>query len=396
MMSGKIGGAVTRAWVGAGAFWLALGVVGAGALVGCRAGGGGKETKSASEPRAAMTVKAATKPGDRYESMAALGYRPQWNAFAVVPRGRTMSFFDASPDILVAHESGNSISVLEASTGANRWRLDLAGPVAKFLGNIRDARNADVLSLSQTEVFVLDSRTGVLKDRQRLATITNTPAVQFGNILVYGCPTGEVQGHNLASGYKQWGYQLSGSIDTNPARMGNSVAVVSAGGDVAILDPLLGSSVGRGRIFEGPRSNPVATETALFIASTDQSIWAFGVEGGDPLWRVRTERALTGQPAVYKGMVFVPVPNLGLSGYSTGTGERIWSAAGVGGAVVGVRNGRLIVREQEEALALDPVSGEVLERVAMKGVWKMATDAFVDGNMYLVEPKGRVQKFSPR
>lgn len=396
MMSGKNAGVFGTTRLGAGAWRLALGVAAAGVLAGCQAGGGGTNSPSAAPPMLAKPAKPASNPGDHYEAMAALGYRPQWNALATVTRGRTMAFFSAYPDILVAHESGNSISVLEASTGASRWRLDLAGPVTKFLGNIRDRRNDDILSMSETEVFVLDSRTGGLKDRQPLATISNTPPAQFGNILVYGCPTGEVQGHNLSSGFKQWGYQLEGAITVSPAPIGGAVAVVSERGEVAILDPLSGSSLGRARIFHGPRSQPAATTTTLFIASTDQSIWAFGAEGGEPLWRVRTERALTGQPVVHQGVVFVPVPDLGLSAYQAGTGEHLWSATGVSGSVIAVRRGRLIVREQDEALAIDPLTGQILERAAMKGVWRMVPDAFVDGNMYLVEPRGRVQKFSPR
>jgi hypothetical protein len=32
----------------------------------------------------------------------------------------------------------------------------------------------------------------------------------------------------------------------------------------------------------------------------------------------------------------------------------------------------------------------------MHGVSMMVTDTFADGNMYLIEPGGRIQKFSPR
>lgn len=350
-----------------------------------------KPTKANSKP-----TRIAGATGDRYEAMSALGYIPQWNAFAVVPRGNKITFFDAFDDMLVAQESGNSLTVMEPSTGAARWSLDLASSLVKFVGNIRDSRNGNIIASSQGELFILDSRTGVINDRQQMAVIVNTRPVQFGSMLVYGCPDGEAQGHNLSSGYRQWGNKLSGSIEANPVRLGESVAVVSQRGDVAVLNPTTGSSFGRARIFGGLRNNPISTDTTLFIAGTDQSVWAFGPNAGSPLWRARTEQQITGQPAYFNNAVFVPLPVEGLSAFAASSGERLWSNPEIKGHVIASRNGRLIVQEKDGAMAVDPISGEILERAVLRGLSMIVTDAFSDGNMYLVEPGGRIQKFSPR
>lgn len=374
-------------------FQVGLTVALAGWFAGCASSDSGSRATGAGGPRQSVATGAT---GERYDAMASLGYRPQWNGFAVVGRGREITFFDAFDDILVAHESGNSITVMESSTGASRWALDLADSLVKFVGNIRDTRTGDIIASSQSELYLLDSRTGVINDRQRLAMIVNTPPVQFGNMLVYGCPNGEAQGHNLTSGYRQWGNRLAGAIEANPVRLGNAVAVVSQRGEVVILDPASGSSFGRARIFGALRNHPVATGTTLFIASTDQSLWAFGESAGTPLWRTRTEHQLVGQPAYFNNTVFAPIPVEGLCAFAASSGTRLWSNPEARGHVIAVRNGRLIVREQNAALAVDPVSGEILERVPLRGLSMLVPDAFVDGNMYLVEPGGRIQKFSPR
>jgi outer membrane protein assembly factor BamB len=366
----------------------------AGALLSACASQGGAKGSGSSASATPAPKPGAT--GDRYEAMASLGYKPQWNAFAVVPRGNKISFFDAYDDILVAHETGNSITVMESSTGAARWSLDLAESLVKFVGNIRDSRNGNIIASSQGELFLLDARTGVINDRQKMSVIVNTPPVQFGSMLVYGCPNGEAQGHNLTSGYRQWGNKLSGSIEADPVRLGNTVAVVSQRGDVAILDPITGSSFGRARIFGALRNNPVATDTTLFIAGVDQSVWAFGPSAGSPLWRARTEHELTGQPAYFNNAVFVPIPVEGLTAFSADSGDRLWSNGEINGEVIAARAGRLIVQIKDGAMLVDPISGEILETVTLRGLSMIVTDQFADGNLYLVEPGGRIQKFSPR
>lgn len=356
------------------------------------AGGGGGVSRGSAESAPAPSPGVG---GDRYEAMSALGYQPQWNAQATLARGAKMAFFDAYDDILIAQGSSNVISVMEASTGTRRWSLDLADKLVKFVGNIRNDAG-DIISSSDSEVFVLDQRTGVIKERQQLAIIVSTAPQKFGTILVYGSPSGEALGHNLASGYKQWGFQLNGGIEAEPVRIGSNVALVSQRGEIANLDPRSGGSVGRARIFSGLRNDPVASQGALFVAAEDQSVWAFAPSGGNPLWRARTEHRLTGQPAHHDGVLYVPIPVEGLTAFAGGTGERLWSAPEVTGEVIAVRAGKLIVRQKDEVLAVNAASGEVETRVKLRGLSMIVPDAFEDGNVYLVEPGGRIQKFSPR
>lgn len=330
-----------------------------------------------------------------FEAFAALGYQPEWIGYPVVPRGRKILYLDAYDDLILVHESGNSVTVMDAATGANRWSLSLAGDLTLFVGNTRLA-NGDLVCSSQGEVFVLDPGSGIVKERNRLAVIANTRPVAFGRLLVYGCATGEVLGHNLASGYKQWGYMLDGTITARPVRVGDVVAAVSQGGEWAALDPIEGSAVGRGRIFGGLANHPVASEDGLFIAGLDQSIWAFAPTQREPRWRVRTEHPIRQQPVLHAGRLYVVLEREGLACFDAADGSRRWTTAGLSGHVAAVRAGRLIVWDGHVAALVERESGEVLERIVLPGIDRLTTDRLEDGRLYAYSLKGEVQKYSPR
>lgn len=332
----------------------------------------------------------------RYEALASLGYGPQWNAFVPVSRGQRVKSIDAFDDMIIAHESGNTVSVLEPNTGATRWALDLAGPLTKFTGNTR-LPDGDVLSVNEGELFVLDGRSGIIKERQNLAELANTPPIVAGQIVVVGCANGEILGHNLLSGYKLWGYKMEGPIRGDVVAIGPYVGGVSDTGQIAVLDPIRGTSVGRAKIFDGLSNSPASSDSAMFLASRDRSVWAFSATtGGTALWRVRTERPLREQPVYHDGTLYVTINESGLTALDASSGEQRWANREVTGSVVAVRHGRLIVWNGSQAFAVDPQRGDIQARVDLPGIAKITTDSFVDGVLYIAEPSGLIQKFSPR
>ncbi|MDX2115272.1 MAG: PQQ-binding-like beta-propeller repeat protein [Planctomycetota bacterium] len=331
-----------------------------------------------------------------FDSFFAMGYTPEWVGYPVLPRGRRLKFVDPSQDIVIAHETGNSITVMDAQTGANRWTLDMGGDLEKFVGNIRSAEG-DIVCCSQGEVFLLDAATGVIKDRQRLAVIVNTRPVLARNTLVFGAPTGDVLAHDLSTGFKRWAYRLSGSITANPVEVGSGVGVVSENGEVIILDPASGSAMGRGSIFSGLAGAPVAGDGTMFVAALDQSLWAFDAGGREPRWRHRTATPLRDQPVFHEGRVYLSIPDRGMTAFDAATGKIIWTSKNIFGTLVAQRNNRLVVWEHGKvASVLDPQRGDVLERLSLPKVDMLIADTFVDGNLYAVSLRGEIAKYSPR
>ena len=96
-----------------------------------------------------------------------IGYRRDWAGFPGAQRGLGFEFVDPYDDVVVVQGRGSTISVLEASTGAVRWKNTLANPLTDFVGNVRAGNY--IHSSSESQVFSLDMQTGNLVDRQSLS-----------------------------------------------------------------------------------------------------------------------------------------------------------------------------------------------------------------------------------
>ncbi|MBL8745572.1 MAG: PQQ-binding-like beta-propeller repeat protein [Phycisphaerae bacterium] len=330
-----------------------------------------------------------------FDAFSALGYRPEWVGYPVLPRGRKINFFLASDDLLVVQETGNILTVMDAATGSNRWSLNPSTPLTKFVGSIRRP-DGDILCSSESEVFILDPVTGVMKNRQRLAKIVNTPPALVGDILVYGCPTGEVLAHSLTSGYKRWAYALDGAITAPPVRVGEGIAVVSQNGEMVVLEARQGAATGRGQLFGGLANSPVAEGSRVFFAGLDQSVWAYDEYGYQPAWRVRLDQPLRDQPTVMNDRLYVSIPGEGLACMDATNGKRLWTTKGLQGSVVAKRGDRLIFWSGTEAMAIDPRLGDVTERITLRGIDRLVADKPIDGNLYAYSLTGEVHKYSPK
>jgi len=338
-----------------------------------------------------------------HDVYTALGYRLDWRGFPVVQQGERIDFLDVYEDVIVVHESGATVSVLEANTGALRNSSQVANPITKFVGNVR-VGNHMVVS-SDNELFAFDLDTGALTARHALSRVVTTHPVQAAGQMIYGSAVGHVYARRLTPPIDAWAFDLGGPIDTDPVLAGSIVAAVSRNGDIAMLDAASGTLVGRAKIYGGCDAAPVAGAGAVFFTSLDQSIYAFNLDGS-LRWRVRTEQPLRITPTFHTGVLYVPTADKGLRAIDANTGIELWHQPEAHGRVVGVRNGRLLTWEGNQAATatggtgvattLDPDNGDVIFSAELTGVAMLKPDKFVDGNLYAVSRGGIVAKFQPR
>jgi len=352
------------------------------------------ETSTAAPAPRATPADQRPAPSTELEKFSALGYRLEWRGVGLVARRGETLFFDAFNDLLLFQDTGNTLTCLDAATGRSLWATTPERKISRFVGNTR--RGDRVYAASQSELFILDARTGEPLERHQLAVVVDTPPLIVGNMAIFGGLSGEVLGHNLISAYKQWGYRLDGSIGSDPVTVGDAVGVVSQGGDVIILDPVNGASFGRNRVYGLLQNNPVANDELLFVGSTDQSVYAFQRSDGSLRWRDRNERPITDQPAVFNNRLYVSIPTRGLVCFDGPTGDVVWTSRDVSGDVLGMRDGRLIVWNGEHAFAVDPANGDEVVRVQLPGLMKLTMDGFDNGPLYAVTADGRISKFGPR
>jgi outer membrane protein assembly factor BamB len=308
--------------------------------------------------------------------------------------GAHVKSFDILGDALAVMDSDNALTVLRASTGATNWSDQVGPPLTKFVGNVRDGNR--LLVSSESDVFTYDIETSTLLDKDHLAKVVNTKPLLVGNILVYGTASGEIFGQIKQVGFRAWGNTIDGAIEVDPVLIGNIVGFVSQTGSVQFVDGVTGTTIGRNQIFDGPGAELTASDTMMFVASLDRSLYGFDMNGARARWRERTDTRLMHAPVYHEGRVYCAIDSAGMVCFDAGTGRKVWTTPGLSGKVIGVRHGRLLVWDGSACTTLDPASGEVIDRVPLKNVAILKTDKFVDGNVYAVSGPGVIAKFSPR
>jgi outer membrane protein assembly factor BamB len=332
---------------------------------------------------------------------ARLGYRLDWVGYPTVTGSQQIRDIAAYDDFVAVVEQGGLVTVLETNTGARRCGDQLGTTLTRFMG--LDRFGDRLIVATQSEVFSLQPMTCTLMGRFATDKIVSTPPVVFGNLIIFGTGAGELLAHTMTGGVhgvKVWGFGTGAAIEGEPVIVGNRIGAVSQNGNVTFVDAQSGSLVGRARIWGGLATNPVADEHTMYIASLDQSIYAFAADGGSMLWRYRTPYPLRDQPAFHAGedggTLYAAIPGRGLVALDAATGQARWTTADFNGTVVAINRGRLVAFDGQSAALIDPRTGDILERVPLPGVSMLKPDKFEDGRLYVASRSGLVARFNPR
>jgi outer membrane protein assembly factor BamB len=327
-----------------------------------------------------------------------LGYHLDWTGFPVVTGSLPVQFFKAYPDMAVALEQGSTVTILETNTGARRCADQLANPLTKFVGIARSGNR--LFCASEAEIFTLDAATCNMVGRVRTARNVDTEPVLFGNLLIFGSTAGELFAHLAGggvSGVKAWGFLTPGGpFDRKPALIGGAVGAVSQAGQVVFLDAGSGTLLGQTRIYAGAAVDPVADDNLMYVASLDQSIYAFAPQGAALIWRYRTAYPLRVQPTVHGDRLYCAVPGQGLVAFDAPTGKVLWTTKDFLGSVVATNHKRLVAWDGKDLALIDPERGDLLDHAAVPNAAIVTPDKFDDGNLYVVSKAGVVSKFLPR
>jgi outer membrane protein assembly factor BamB len=361
------------------------------ALEGCSSEGVSVGSRKSPEERAKAF------PVD-YRDYAKIGYRMDWRGYPAVTGSLPVRHMQPYQDIVVTVEGGSIATVLEANTGGRRCSDQLATPLTRFVGIAREQQR--ILVASDAEVYVLDPQTCTMTARQKIEKIVATEPVPFNDLLIFGTGTGEVLAHMTrsgVSGVKAWGFATTGAVEHKPALVGTAVGAVAQSGQVVFLDAQTGSFLGKSFVYAGLDTDPVGDANLFYVASLDQSIYAFNPLGGSLVWRVRTASPLRVQPTAYGGRLYCTVPGQGLTAFDSSAGQVVWTCKGFSGTVVAASNKTLIGFDKSvpELATIDRERGDVIARTKTPGVVMAKPDVFENGNLYLLSSSGLVAKFVP-
>lgn len=338
-----------------------------------------------------------------HDAWAKLNYRQDWVGYPQVAPGQSISHIVPFDDIVLVQESGSTLSALKAAGGSTLWANQLADPLHKFLGLARaSGATGKVYNVSSSELFVLDSSTGALIERQRLSKLaTSRPVLVAPDVVVVGTGSNQVMAHmsvGSTTGVKLWGQGIDGAVHSAPTLVAGTVGAVSDLGEVLFIDPANGSLVrGERMLRKGSGTDPVTDGQTMFVAGLDQSLWAFHPAVGVK-WRRQTPNPITAQPTFFGGQLYCTLRESGLNAIDPANGKTIWANKDVRGTVIvfGKNNTGVVWDGIANAWLIDTARGDVLDHATLEKVREIKADRLDGGNLYVVSQSGLVAKFVPR
>lgn len=328
-----------------------------------------------------------------------LGYALSWSSFAAfdeVNKGRPHKAAVLG-NLLVVSDDTTATSALSVTSGNLKWALQIEDRAGQFTGLFR--LGDSIYASNASEMFRINAETGQMSDRQMFDKLASTTPIVLGSLVVFG--SGDlVVAHEMNVRAQAWAYRFPAPIKVDPVYVGGtSACFVSSDGTLAILDCNNGTMSGTGKMYGNAGAKPAVGDGAAFVASVDQSIWAFNLADGSRRWQVRTETPLSSTPMYANGHVFVAVPGAGLVSLSSKTGNQEWVSKTLKGEMVAVRKGNPIFFDKATGVAtmIDPARGDVIEQVTLPNVAMIVCGGSIaDGDLYTISPRGEVSKFVTR
>ncbi len=325
-----------------------------------------------------------------------LGYRWEWTGFPLMKPGAGLTDAVAYEDTIVTTASDTTVTCLEASTGKVRWAKQLDRPTTQLFEPTRVGETLFITS--DTELHELSLKNGNTLDRDAVGAIINTKPLIMGNLALFGTTKNELYAYETTNDFKHWSYKFDGEIESAPVQVTTgSVAMISAGGDLRVLNNYDGASILKTDIAGGAVASLLIDDGAVIVPSTDQSLYSFSLDDGHRYWRKRTSEPVVIQPVIHDAILYGSTADEGLVAIDSIDGKIIWSNSSLQGWVVSLANGdELMVWDGKALSAVDIDSGEIIATSDLNGAAGVRADAFIDGNLYVISPNGAIAKFSLR
>jgi len=331
-----------------------------------------------------------------HDSWHELGYRWEWTGFPLMAKGAGLTDAVAYKDSIVTTASDTTVTCLETTTGKVRWAKQLDRPTTQLFEPTRVGETLFICS--DTELHEISIKNGNTLDRDNVHGIINTKPLIMGNLALFGTITNELFAFELRNDFKLWSYKFDGEIQSPAININDqSVAMVSAGGDLRILTARDGSSTMKANIAGGSLATILVDDQTVYIPSTDQSIYALNIEDGYRQWRKRTSEPILVQPVIHDGVMYASTADDGFVAFDAATGKPLWTNPSIQGWVVSLANGdELMVWTGKMLVAVDKDSGEAIASADLNDAAGVRADSFIDGNLFVITADGTIAKFSLR
>ncbi len=336
-----------------------------------------------------------------------IDYKIAWeSAIALSAEGQAATIYPYDDYVLAAETGRNILTALTTRDGRAAWEY----PVGASLEHLRGVTRLDneILASTQSDLYFLDVATGRLRQQQRYAPkdAALTAGVVFGPFLIYGTSDGRIVYHHLGVGLMKTAYRLetAQSITHPPLVLGNEFAVITQSGGIHLMDGANNSRIWSAAVRDPVKATPAIDDFAIYVAGTDQSLWAFRIADGKLVWRFRCQQPLTDDPKLIDGVIYQAEPGRGLHAIDSTTGVEKWLSPDVrGGTVVARKNGQLIVWDKDDSRGatgstfyrLLERDGSVLGKAYCPSISIVESDRIENGTIYGMSRSGRIIKLIP-
>ncbi len=332
-----------------------------------------------------------------------LDYDIAWeSAIALSLQGEAVAIYPYDDYVLGVEDGRNIVSAMTVRDGSAAWEYPVGASLEHLRGITRLGNQ--ILASTQSDLYFLDAASGRLENQQRYAPqdAALTAGVLFGPFLVYGTSDGRIVYHHLGVGLMKTAYRLetAQSITHPPVVLGNEFAVLTQSGGVHFMDGVNNSRIWSAAARDPIKATPAIDEFAIYVAGTDQSLWAFRIADGKLVWRFRCQQPLTDNPTLIDGVVYQTEPGKGLHAIDSRTGDEKWLCAEVpGGTVLTRKNGQLIVWDKQAAgstfYRVLERDGSVLGQAHCPRISVARSDRIENGTIYAMSRGGRLIKLIP-
>lgn len=364
--------------------------------VGCASSGGAGGSTSAADKGPA---KAGDKPYDNLligpGTAGELGYSIRWQTPLQLPADVGVNHAKLFGNRLVVMDDDNVVYVLDTATGAVRWSSKVGSALERFTS---PAIDEDALVLcSETRCYVYDINHG---DELRTIDLyygSNTSPAIVQGLMILGNGSGMVWGQDLQTGIRKWVYKFPRAVAVDPIITFNGVIVATHGGHVALFNPREGTILWQQQAFDRISTEPTGGEQFVFVASEDQSAYAFFLNSGEMRWRHFSRDPLYTSPVAVGTRVLINESSRGIVSIDALGGNEQWVNPLKGASFVQASGDVLHFHADSKVHVVETKSGKTWATVDLPGIDRIVAVDPKGGDLFLIQDgSGRIMKLQQR
>jgi outer membrane protein assembly factor BamB len=262
-------------------------------------------------------------------------------------------------------------------------------------------RHDNVYVVTELSSVALDATTGSLIRKTRFAQLPACAPAVFGPTMIFGTNTGLTSWFQYSSGYNWRSTTLGGHVTAPVTITGELALAGSTNGTVMAMDAASAGIRWTRKLSAGVEAPIAADNQACFVASIDQSLWAFDLSNGRVLWQYFTQTPLLHPPVRLADGLYLQIPGEGLVSFTPlpadkPDGEVRWKSKAKGD-VIGRLGTELMAWDHatRTLTAVDAGTGRVVREAQLPNAESIEFTQPVDGDLVVMSNDGSVERLEP-